>query len=52
MNKRDSDWFTCPNCVAELPANAKFCPECGSDDRTGWSEDTYLDLLVETIEQR
>lgn len=43
MKKRDSEWFACPNCGAELPANAKFCPECGSDDNTGWSEDTYLD---------
>jgi len=35
--------FVCPHCGAELPAKAKFCPECGSDDTTGWSEDTYLD---------
>jgi hypothetical protein len=39
---RDDD-FVCPNCGADLPGNAKFCPECGSDDKTGWSEDTYLD---------
>ncbi|MCB9496778.1 MAG: zinc ribbon domain-containing protein [Fibrobacteria bacterium] len=39
----NDDGFVCPNCGAELPASAKFCPECGSDDRTGWSEDTYLD---------
>ena len=37
------DDFVCPNCGAELPGSAKFCPECGSDDKTGWSEDTYLD---------
>jgi hypothetical protein len=28
----------CPNCGADLPANAHACPECGSDERTGWSE--------------
>lgn len=28
----------CPNCGAEVPRNAKACPECGSDDQTGWSE--------------
>ncbi len=28
----------CPNCGAEVPANAKACPECGSDEQTGWSE--------------
>lgn len=28
----------CPNCGAELPPNARACPECGSDEQTGWSE--------------
>lgn len=42
MTRRD-DWFACPNCGAEVPAGAKSCPECGSDENTGWSEDTYLD---------
>ena len=23
----------CPNCGAKLPANSKFCPECGSKVR-------------------
>ncbi|GEM_PF-351334 len=31
--------FDCPNCGAEVPAGAAACPECGSDERTGWSED-------------
>ncbi len=42
MSRKDDD-FVCPNCGAELPGSAKFCPECGSDEKTGWSEDTYLD---------
>lgn len=29
----------CPNCGAEVPRNAKACPECGSDENTGWSEE-------------
>ena len=29
----------CPNCGATVPRNAKACPECGSDDQTGWSEE-------------
>ena len=29
---------TCPNCGAELPRNAKACPECGADETAGWSE--------------
>lgn len=28
----------CPNCGAEVPPSAKACPECGSDEQTGWSE--------------
>jgi predicted nucleic acid-binding Zn ribbon protein len=28
----------CPNCGAEVPPKAKACPECGSDETTGWSE--------------
>ena len=30
--------MTCPNCGAEVPPKAKACPECGSDEQTGWSE--------------
>ena len=33
----------CPNCGTNVPRNAKACPECGSDEDTGWSEDTYAD---------
>ena len=29
---------TCPHCGADLPRNARACPECGSDEKTGWSE--------------
>jgi len=29
----------CPNCGAGVPPNAKACPDCGSDEQTGWSED-------------
>jgi hypothetical protein len=28
----------CPNCGTEVPRNAKACPECGSDENTGWSK--------------
>ena len=30
--------MTCPNCGADVPPNAKACPECGSCEETGWSE--------------
>lgn len=43
MNRSKDDFFVCPNCGADVPSKAKSCPECGSDENTGWSEDTYLD---------
>ena len=35
----------CPNCGAEVPRHAKSCPECGSDETTGWSETAYASGL-------
>ena len=35
----------CPNCGAELPPNARSCPECGSDDETGWSDEAHASNL-------
>lgn len=35
----------CPHCGAHVPPNAKACPACGSDEETGWSEETYADGL-------
>ncbi len=43
MSRPAAEDFVCPHCGADLPGGAKFCPECGSDENTGWSEDTYLD---------
>ena len=40
-----SNYFICPNCGAEVPIKALSCPECGSDEKTGWSEDTMYDGL-------
>ena len=43
----------CPNCGAEVPRGAKACPECGSDEKTGWSEDARyggLDLPEENFD--
>src|SRR5438445_9391184 len=37
------DSFICPACGAEVPAKAKACPECGSDEKTGWSDNTIYD---------
>ena len=35
----------CPNCGAEVPPHAKACTECGSDERTGWSEQAAYSRL-------
>ncbi|MSU56598.1 MAG: zinc-ribbon domain-containing protein [Pedosphaera sp.] len=35
----------CPNCGAEVPLKAKACPQCGSDQITGWSDDAKNDAL-------
>ena len=35
----------CPNCGAEVPRRAKACPECGSDEQTGWSEEAHSQSL-------
>ncbi|MHC4788470.1 MAG: hypothetical protein ACYS8K_04600 [Planctomycetota bacterium] len=34
-----NDYFVCPHCGAEVSVGARCCPECGSDDNTGWAED-------------
>lgn len=45
------DWFVCPVCGAEVEVGAPSCRECGSDERTGWSEATaYDDLDLPTPE--
>ncbi len=33
----------CVYCGEQIDANASACPHCGSDENTGWSEETYLD---------
>ncbi len=35
----------CPNCGAEVPREARACPECGADEQTGWSEDAHAQRL-------
>jgi hypothetical protein len=35
----------CPNCGAVIPPRAKACPECGSDESTGWAESAYASHL-------
>ena len=47
--------MTCPNCGAEVPDKSLACPECGSDEQTGWSEEAHtggLDLPDEHFDYR
>ncbi|HVZ40112.1 MAG TPA: zinc ribbon domain-containing protein [Candidatus Kapabacteria bacterium] len=30
--------FSCRHCGADIPPNASVCPECGSDESTGWAD--------------
>ena len=36
---------TCANCGAEIPPNARACPDCGADERTGWADQSIYDGL-------
>ncbi|MFP4163049.1 MAG: zinc ribbon domain-containing protein [Chitinispirillaceae bacterium] len=35
--------YVCPCCGGPISANARFCRHCGADERTGWSDQTYMD---------
>jgi hypothetical protein len=37
------DWVACPHCGERIKRDATACRHCGSDDSTGWSNDTYMD---------
>jgi hypothetical protein len=40
-------YFTCPHCGADVPFDAPACPQCGSDEGTGWSQNAeYGDLSL------
>lgn len=39
----DDGIAACPYCGEEIKKTAKVCPHCGSDEKTGWSSQTYLD---------
>lgn len=36
---------TCPNCGAMVPPRARACPECGSDEETGWADEAVSQRL-------
>ena len=36
---------SCAQCGATVPRQARACPECGADERTGWREASVYDGL-------
>lgn len=45
MPKKRRPPVDCPHCGATFRAGRPACPECGSDDATGWREQDDLDYL-------
>lgn len=41
-----TDYFSCPICGARVRIGARACPECGSDEQTGWSEAAKYEHLL------
>jgi len=35
---------TCPYCGSPLPPKALACPECGSDENTGWKSEEDIEF--------
>jgi hypothetical protein len=42
---KSAEAFPCPHCGEYIKKNALACPFCGSDEKTGWSDQTYLDNI-------
>lgn len=41
--ERATEYFPCPHCGADVEVTAKFCRECGADDKVGWSDSYSTD---------
>ncbi len=38
-NPRPDPPAVCPVCGEDVPPNARACPQCGADHRSGWNEE-------------
>lgn len=53
LNSRTSNFFPCGVCGAEVPDNARACPDCGADEHTNLygDNDNSADLDVPASEE-
>lgn len=51
MSRSSETDFVCPNCGEDVPARAKSCPHCGSDDETGWAENAETSAIDPTFDE-
>ena len=42
MNRRPAPPEICPVCGEDVPRNARACPECGADEKSGWGPDAHI----------
>jgi predicted nucleic acid-binding Zn ribbon protein len=42
----------CPVCGDAVPRNAKACPGCGADERSGWDDEARGDDALDLPEER
>lgn len=40
----------CPVCGEDVPSNARACPECGADEKSGWKPDAQLNDALDLPE--
>ena len=54
MKKHPPSPEVCPVCGEDVPRNARACPHCGADERSGWNDEETcadgLDLPDETFD--
>jgi hypothetical protein len=42
MKKKPDSPENCPVCGEDVPRNARACPGCGADEKSGWNPDAHI----------
>ncbi len=42
MKRKPDPPARCPVCGEDVPRNARACPECGADEKSGWSPNAHV----------